>query len=168
MVHLLFRTPAAVAIVGGHVSKGGTSDVAENLAAELGASGKRVVVVDVSTLLSNPSIPVPDDASFVLGSSTQVWLWPRSSEQRIEIYKPREASGPRHWLDALRDRFDAIVLDCPNIETVAGVSEVASMADTTVLAIEAGVRSKRQIEQDQSALQLRGATVVGCILIQRG
>jgi hypothetical protein len=53
------------------------------------------------------------------------------------------------------------------VEETPGITEVAVMADAAILIAEAGRTSKQQIQQDQRALQLRGAKVVGSILVQQ-
>jgi hypothetical protein len=41
------------------------------------------------------------------------------------------------------------------------------MADSAVLAVVAGLTTKRQIRRDQSALRSGGVKLAGCILIER-
>ena len=96
-----------------------------------------------------------------------VWLWPSESVQNIEPFKPREAVRSGNWLDDLRRTFDSVLLDCPPLAASTGAAEVAAMADATILAVEAGRTSKQQIQRDQRVLQLAGARLAGCILIQR-
>jgi hypothetical protein len=171
LIRLLFDGPAAVALVGtshnGEASDEGISVIAERLGAELAVIGKRVVVVPFSRLLRMNPITIPAETDFMPGSAPQVWIWPGTPGPKIEFFKSREASSGGNWLDSLRQNFDSVLLDCPNVEAVAGVSEVAAMADAVVLSAEAGVTLKRQVQHDQRALQLRGARVVGCILIEQ-
>jgi len=169
VIRLLFPAPAAVAIVGasdsGSDPESPAADrIAHGLADELAASGKRVVLVPVKNLLLMNPIGIPDPADFVPGSTPYVWVWPPPESQKIEFFRPagssRETGGVENWLDALRRDFDAVILDCP------GVTEAAAMADAAVLAVHAGRTSAEQLRQCQQALQLRGARVVGCILVQ--
>lgn len=164
LIRLLFHGPAAVAIVGG--SGQGASAIVESLAAELGASGKRVILVPVGKLLRMNPIRIPDEMEFVPGNAPRVWIWPVSAGPKVELFRSRDTSVSGNWLDALRRSFDAVLLDCPRVAGAPGITEVASMADATVLAVEAGHVSNEQIRQDQQALQFRGARVVGCILVQ--
>jgi hypothetical protein len=166
----LFRGPAAVALIGagGDVSSDASvSSVAETLASELAAQGKRVIIVPVGNLLRLNPIPVPDESSFIPGHTAHVWLWPTSTGQKIEFFKPADPPVPGNWLDALRHKFHAVLLDCPHVQQDHGIAEIAAMSDAAVLAVEAGVTPKFQIQQNQRALQLRGVTVAGCILIHR-
>ena len=170
VIRLLFPAPAAVAIVGTSDSEDAANHVARGLAEELAASGKRVVLVPVKNLLLMNPIGIPDPADFVLGTTPHLWLWPpplsQKVSQKIEFFRPAEPSrktgGVENWLDALRRDFDAVILDCP------GVTEVAAMADAALLAVHAGHTSTEQLRHAQQALQLRGARVVGCILVQPG
>jgi hypothetical protein len=170
LVHLLFHARSAVALVPGGAWSGseeGVSRIAETLAVNLAATGKRVVVVSVRNLLALREITVPEESQFTPGNSSQVWRWPSLAAQKIDVSKPRESSGQCNWLDMLRHKFDAVLLDCPSLASFPGVSDIAAMGDTAVLAVEAGRATKAQIEQDQRALRASGARMVGCILIQR-
>ena len=171
VIRLLFAAPAAVAIVGASDSEEGAYRIARGLAEELAVSGKRVVVVPVKNLLRMNPINIPDPADFVPAGTPHVWLWPAPVSQKIEFFRPaevpRETGAAGNWLDALRRHFDAVVLDCPSVEGAPGVTEVAAMADAAVLAVRAGRTSTEQLRHSQQALQLRGARVVGCILIQQ-
>jgi Mrp family chromosome partitioning ATPase len=125
------------------------------------------VIVPVHRLLRMNPITPPDETAFAPGNVPQVWLWPAPVGQKIEFFKPRESDDRGSWLDSLRRTFDSVLLDCPHVDGAPGVTEVGAMADAAVLAVEAGVTSKQQIQQNQRALQLRGAKVAGSILIQR-
>jgi hypothetical protein len=171
LIHLLFHAPSAVAIIGSNPGADGSgkgiSGIAADVAAELGSAGKRVVVVPVATLLRMNPITVPDETSFTRGNAPHVWIWPESAGLRIEFFKPEADSGRGNWLQSLRRHFDSVILDCPRVSGTPGVTEVAAMADAAVIAVEAGRTSKQQIREEQAALQIRGARVVGCILIER-
>jgi Mrp family chromosome partitioning ATPase len=67
----------------------------------------------------------------------------------------------------LRRDFDAVLLECPPVETAPAAAAIAAMADATVLVIEACRTTKQQIQRDQQALQLRGVKLAGCILMRR-
>jgi hypothetical protein len=169
LIQRLFQGPAAVAIVGGDngASPESVSPIAERLAAELAACGKQVVIVPVHRLLRMNMSAMVDDRAFGPGTVPQVWVWPEPVSRQIEFFKSRASDDRGNWLDTLRRHFDSILLDCPHAEGAPGVTEVGAMADAVVLAVEAGRTSKEQIQQQQRALQFRGAKVAGSILIQR-
>jgi len=168
LIQHLFHGPTAVAIVGGNfgASTENVSAIVESLAAELGVFGKRVVIVPVNKLLRMNPITAPNETAFAPTHAPRVWLWPSPASQKIEFFKSRESDDRSNWLDSLRRNFDCVLLDCPHIDEAPGVTEVGAMADAAVLVVETGLTSKHQIQQDQRALQLRGARVAGSILIQ--
>jgi hypothetical protein len=154
----LFREPAAIALIGTGLET--ESPLAEALAAELAASAKRVVIVPVALLLKMNPIVVPEEADFAPTSTPNVWTWPAPAFRKLEFFKTPEAStGPAGWLESLLRRFQVVLLDCP------GVNEVAAMADAAVLVVEAGRTTKHQLLLDQQFLRLRGAKLLGSILI---
>jgi hypothetical protein len=165
LIRRLFQGQTVVAIVSSGSSEGSPL-ICERIAKELAASGKFVVVVPVNTLLGmNPVLP--DETAFMAGNTPHVWLWPSTEGGPIEFFKFQESGGPEHWLDALRQNFDSVLLDCPAAETMPSVTAVAAMADAAVLVVEAGRTAKHEIQRDQRALQVQGVYVAGSILIRR-
>jgi Mrp family chromosome partitioning ATPase len=97
-----------------------------------------------------------------------VSLWPSTFGTPVELFQstaPAPSDG--NWLGSLRREFDAVLLDCPSVDTAPATATIAAMADATVLVVEAGRTSKQQIQRDQQALQLRGVDLAGCILMRR-
>jgi len=166
LIRTLFAGPAAVAIIGCGVP-GGASPIAERLAAELGASGKRVALVAVRKVLETNPAGAPDEADMTPGNSPSVWLWPAPGAAKIEFFRPSNEGRAGKWLHALRQSFDAVVLDCPEVSEEPNVTEVAAMADAVVLAVEAGLTTKEQLHRDHQTLQKRGARIAGSILAKR-
>lgn len=164
LLRRLFNRPSAVAITASGADTVQLG-VCEGIASELAASGKQVVVVPVDRLLLMNPIRVIDDISLLPGVSPNVWVWP-SIAQQLEVFGPRTLSGGENWLERLRRNFHTVILDCPPLESMPGVSEISAMVDATVLVVEAGRTTRQQIRKDQLALQLRGATLAGCILVR--
>ena len=164
LIRRLFHSPSVVAIVGSGIGLGAVN-VCDEIAAELAASGKRVVVVPVDKLLRMNRLPVPDETAFISGSAPNIWLWPVSGGQKIEFFKSRELAGADNWLDSLRRNFDSVLLNCPAVQATSGVTGVAAMADAAVLVVEAGRSPRQEIQFDQRALQLGGVKLAGCVLI---
>lgn len=165
LLRRLFNSPSAVAIVGSGIGSK-CADVCYEIASELGAAGKRVVVVQVDRLLRMDPLTVLDETALVPGGAPNIWLWPAAAGHTIEFFKSRSAVGEGNWLDYLRESVDSILLDCPEVRVGSGVTEIAAMADATVLVVEAGRSTGQKILVDQHALQLSGAKLVGCILIE--
>jgi hypothetical protein len=169
LIRQLFHRRAAVAIIGSDLGYGerDASPIVEDLASELSITGKRVLVVVVRRLLRMNPIIVPGEPDLMPGDTPHVWIWPASIGHKIEFSKSRDACHPGNWLDSLRRAFDAVLLDCPCVEAMPGVTEVASMADAALLVVEAGHTLRKQLLENQQALQLRGALIAGCILMRR-
>jgi hypothetical protein len=170
LINRLFHYPTVIAIVGSgsdETSENG-SGIAERFAAELGAStGKRVVVVALNKLLALKTLTPAHQGSYMPGNAPHVWLWPGQEDLKVEFLNSRVDIYQSTWLESLRRHFDCVLLQCPNVGAAPGVTEVAAMADAVIMAVEAGHTSRHQIQQDQRALQLSGARVVGSILLQR-
>ncbi len=166
LIRRLFAIPSVVAI-GGSGSGDSVRRVCDGIAVELAACGKRVVVVPIATSLAVNPMEIPDDSTFVPGRAPNTWIWPPSSGSQIEFLKYRQPEEQESWVGALRREFDAVLLDCPALGTTPGVGDVMAMADAAVLVVEDGRTSKRQLQRDQRALELRGAKLAGCILIKR-
>lgn len=161
----LFQRPTAVAVMCGNSR--GASAVCESVAMELGALGKRVVVVAVDKLLRLNPIPVPDETAFVAGRVPNVWIWPSPFGPPIEFFKSRDPEGAGNWLEVLRRSFDAVLLDCEGVQTLADAAGVAAMADRAVVVVEAGKTQKQQIQRHQDALQLRGVGLAGYVMVRQ-
>jgi hypothetical protein len=162
LIRQLFAESSVVAIVSSGSSQGSPA-ICEGIARELAASGRLVVVVPVNTVLVMNTI-VPDETAFSPGRAPHVWVWPSPGGQHIEFFKSDRADN---WLDALRRNFDAVLLDCPAVDTMPGIPEVAVMADAAVLLVQAGRTPKTEVQHAQRTLQLRGVHVAGSILIRR-
>jgi hypothetical protein len=165
LLDLLFQGPSALALIG--MREGGAAAVCVEMAAELGASGKRVLIVAVEYLLRMDQVVAPDQGSFALTESPNVWRWPASGTKGLEFFKPRPVDPPANWIGALRRTFDAILLDCPSLEQGPVVAELAAMAGKAVMVVEAGQTGRQQIKNTQQILQLRGVPLSGSILISR-
>ncbi|MGA2114617.1 MAG: hypothetical protein ABSH56_07690 [Bryobacteraceae bacterium] len=165
LIRQLFRGPSVVALV---ESGTGTrsAEACRGIAAELAASGNRVVIVQVRALLAMSEIP--EVAAYQPGRVANVSLWPSTVGAPIEFFQS-PASVPSHgdWVGFLRRDFDSVLLDCPCVETAPSAGAIAAQADAAVLVVEAGKTSRRQIQGDQEALRLRGVKLAGCILMRK-
>jgi hypothetical protein len=167
LIHRHFPTRAAVAIVAVGTGQD-AGDVCENIAAELAASGNRVVVASVNSLLHMNPAPTPEESGCTPARTPNVWLWPPAAGGQLEFLKPRTPVDPAGtWLDSLRLTFDSVLLDCPATETAPAAAQLAAMADAAMLVVEAGRTTRQQIQHDQRALQLSGVKLAGCILLRR-
>jgi Mrp family chromosome partitioning ATPase len=165
LIRHLFQGRSVVAVVdGGSGSRG--PEASRGIAAELAASGNRVVIVQVASLLRMDQFP--DDTACLPGRVPNVFLWPGTAGAPVEFFQslaPEPSAG--NWLGALRRNFDSVLLDCSPVETAPAAAAIAAMADAAVLVVEACRTTKQQIQRDQQALQLRGVKLAGCILMRR-
>ena len=138
-------------------------EACRGIAAELAASGKRVVIVQVASLLRMSQFP--DAAACLSGRAPNVFLWPGNAS--VEFFQSPVEPSADSWLGGLRRDFDAVLLECPPFETAPAAASIAAMADAAVLLVEAGQTSKQSIQRDQQSLQLRGVKLAGCILMRR-
>jgi hypothetical protein len=165
LIRRLFQSHSVVAVVDSARGSRGP-EACRGIAAELSASGKRVVIVQVDALLQTSQFP--DATACRPGHVPNVSLWPSTFGTPVELFQstaPAPSDG--NWLGSLRREFDAVLLDCPSVDTAPATATIAAMADATVLVVEAGRTSKQQIQRDQQALQLRGVDLAGCILMRR-
>jgi hypothetical protein len=165
LIRSLFQGRSVVAVVdSGSGSR--APEACRGIAAELAASGNRVVIVQVASLLRMNQLP--EATACLPGRAPNVSLWPGTAGAPVEFFQsPTLAPSDGNWLGSLRRNFDAVLLDCPPLETAPATAAIAAMADAAVLVIEACRTTKQQIQRDQQALQLRGVKLAGCILMRR-
>lgn len=165
LIHRVFRSHSVLAVIGaGAASR--SAEACSGIAAELAASAKRVVVVQVDALL-RASTP-PAASACRPGGAPNVWLWPSASAASVEFFQsPQQPSLESDWLAVLRRDFDAVLLACPSLETAPAVADIAALADAAVLVVESGQTARQQIQRDQRTLELTGAKLTGLILMQR-
>jgi Mrp family chromosome partitioning ATPase len=72
----------------------------------------------------------------------------------------------RRTLDALRTRFDRIIIDMPPVAPLADVSIALGMADGLLMIVRAGVTPKPAIERALSGLDT--GKVLGLVLNDAG
>jgi capsular exopolysaccharide synthesis family protein len=164
-------------------SKGdGKSLTAANLALAMSQeSHQRVLLVDAD--FRRPSIgrlfglsESPGLADVLLGAADLDDALKNLSEHRLTVLPagtvpthPAELLGStamRRVLDALRGRFDRILIDMPPLAPVADVHVVAPMADGLLMIVRAGVTGKPDIERALTGLD--PAKVLGLVLNDAG
>jgi Mrp family chromosome partitioning ATPase len=165
LIRRLCPSRSVVAIVAGHSGSRGPA-ACRGIAAELAASGRRVVIVQVDALLRTS--PLPDASACAPGRVPNVFLWPAASAAPVEFFPSSPPAAPSgDWLGSLRRAFDAVLLDCPSPETTPAAAEIAALADSAVLVVEAGRTTRRQIQISRQALDSRGVKLVGSILMRQ-
>ena len=124
-----------------------------------------MVLVSGNSLLQANPLALSNETAKLPGAGENVWLWPSPVGHSIEIFKARTPLAGKNWLDSLRQNFDAVLLDCPPLETMPRGAAIAAMAEAAVLVVDGIRTSKQQMLLDQRLLQLNGVELTGCILI---
>ena len=165
LIHRLFHDNAAAALIGPDADSR-TSEVCWGLAKELAADGHRVVIVDVERTLRADALPPVTACS--PGGAANISFWPAIAEDALEpSHFDSSSLADSDWISSLRHAFDAVLLNCPSLETEPEAAEIAARADAAVLVVQAGQTKKKQILQEERALERRGAKLAGCILMRR-
>jgi capsular exopolysaccharide synthesis family protein len=76
------------------------------------------------------------------------------------------SQGMRRVLEALRSRFDRILIDMPPVAPLADVAIASTMADGVLMIVRAGVTPKPAIERALAGVE--GAKVLGLVLNDAG
>lgn len=145
----------------GETSRG----VAFGLAYSAEIRRRRIALIDGTSLLSGRSlsemVPIEDPSC---AEPSGVWTWPagRGSTFRAEIVSPLTLTDS---LTALRAKYDYVIIDCPSADSAGLAASLAASADKTVLVVRAGGARRGEILNARSMLSLRGAPLVGCVLL---
>lgn len=160
--------PRRVLLVTSPAKGDGKTITAANLALTMAQEfNRRIVLVDadlrepaVHTLLGLPRSPglsdvlsgsLPLDEALVELPQFNLTVLPAGAADE----KPAEQLGStamRHALDALRTRFDRVLVDVPPILPLADVSVLAPQVDGVLLVVRAGATTKPDIERALSVV----------------
>jgi hypothetical protein len=165
LIRRVLRDRSVLAVIGAG-SGSRSSEACRGIAAELGGSGKRVVIARIHGLLLAGRPPAA--SASVPGRAPNVWIWPSPADAGVEFFPspdaPEEGSD---WLGSLRRAFDAVLLDCPPPGVAPDAIEIAAMAEAAILVAEAGRTTRQQVRWDHRALELAGIRLAGCVLMER-
>jgi succinoglycan biosynthesis transport protein ExoP len=112
-----------------------------NLLAESTDLPKAIHGTQVKNLDVMPSGPIPPNPSELLGSHRM-----------------------RKLLDALRRRYDRIIIDCPPVITVTDASILATSADGVVVVVKAGKTTRQILRRTKKKLEEVRARIFGVVL----
>jgi protein-tyrosine kinase len=160
----------------------GKSLTAANLALTMAQDPQqRVLLLDAD--LRRPSIhrlfgisETPGLSDILMGGATLDESLVTVPDQRLTVLpsglipsQPAEllgSTGMRRLLDALRARFDRILIDMPPVAPLADVAIASTMADGVLMIVRAGVTPKPAIERALSGIE--GGKVLGLVLNDAG
>jgi capsular exopolysaccharide synthesis family protein len=162
----------------------GKTRTAANLAAVLGASGTRVLLLDADMrrpsqhLLFHRSMEVglsellltvattgapPEQSGALKTGFANLSLLSAGAvpPNPSELLASRAAAHTLRWLE---HSYDMVVIDTPPIDAVTDALPIAAEASATIVVIEVGVTSARQLRRAIERLKASGANVVGAVL----
>ncbi len=162
LIDKLFQHHSVVAVVSA-IAGQSVTPICREIASELSARDRRVVVVSIHALLSsNLTVPLAR-SSFIPAGIRNVWMWP-ALDASLTVEESGTGSD-ENWLDSLRGKFNSIVLDCPSPDAAPASAAIAALADAAVLAVEAGRTDRQQVHLSQRMLELCAVKMAGCILV---
>jgi capsular exopolysaccharide synthesis family protein len=160
------NSPVQVLVVTSSVADEGKTTTACNLASALVAAGKKVLIVeaDVRRPTLNEYFKVADiDAALKPVGLEGLMLLPGGQLPP----NPSELVGGEamvQLLEALRDRFDVIIINTPPLVPVTDAAVLSAHADGVLVVVRAGKTTRHQLALAMSSLQAVGARVLGTVL----
>jgi hypothetical protein len=149
----------------------GASETSRGVALGLSYSAeirrRRIALVDGVSLLAGRSLseltPMEDPSR---GEPSGIFAWPAREglTSNLEVVSALTLADS---LTALRAKYDYVILNCPSADSAGLAASLAASADKTVLVVRAGGARRREILNARSMLSLRGAPLVGCVLLDQ-
>lgn len=156
----------------------GKSTTVANLAVAMAQAGQRVLLVDCD--LRRPRIHVFFDLANEVGF-TSVLLGSVSLASAVQEVGPRMrvlTAGPRptnpsellssgraaELLSAASAQADFVLIDCPPVLPVTDAAALSAQVDGTLLVVNAGVTSAKELNQALETLQRVDAPILGAVL----
>jgi capsular exopolysaccharide synthesis family protein len=158
----------------------GKTTTISNLAIALARAGMRVVVVDCD--LRRPRLhgffSLPNEQGFtsvLLGEAILAQaITPVPGEGNVMLVtsgprppNPSELLSSRRTLDvfnALKSEADLVIIDCPPVLPVTDAALLSSRVDATLMVVNAGVSTKRQLHSAVETLRRVNAAIIGTVL----
>ncbi len=158
----------------------GKSDIAFQLAREIGQIGKKVIIVDAdirkSAFASRYRIghPVKGLSHYLCGAMDMDSICYQTNFENVDIiFAGSTVPNPSELLEepafeemiaTLRGKYDYILVDTPPISGMTDAAVVAKWCDGAVLVIEAGRVSYRLAQKAQKQITQTGCKILGAVL----
>lgn len=158
----------------------GKSDIAFQLAKEIGNIGKRVVLVDAdirkSTFASRYRIgrPVKGLSHYLCGTLDAEGICYQTNYDNVDIiFAGSMVPNPSELLEEpaleslirnLREQYDYILIDTPPVADMADAAIVAKWCDGAIMVIEDGRVSYRIAQKAKKKLAQTGCKMLGAVL----
>lgn len=158
----------------------GKSDIAFSLAREMGAAGKKVLLLDTdmrkSVYISRFQVQetVTGLSEFLSGQRDSNDLIYSTNYGNLDIiFAGKSAPNPsallsdetfEKLLQKLREYYDYIFIDTPPIENVIDAAVVAEKCDGAILVVEGGYVSHKIAKKAINQIKMTGCKVIGGVL----
>lgn len=158
----------------------GKSDIAMQLAQEIGKAGKRVLLIDADLRKSAYIVrykvkrSVKGLSEFLSGQASESEIKYTTNFQNVDIiFSGPSAPNPSELLEdpafgelmkRVRTEYDFVLLDTPPIMTVIDAAVIAKESDGAVLVIESGRVSYKAAQKALDQLRKSDCKVLGAVL----
>ena len=158
----------------------GKSDVAYQLAVEIGKMGKKALLMDAdirkSSYLKRYSVKqkVKGLSEFLSGQAKQDEIIYSTNMKGVDIifagpYAPNpsellEQEVFANLLHEGRERYDYVLVDTPPVISMSDASIVAKQCDGAILVIESEVVSRKVAVKAKEQLEMSGCKILGAVL----
>lgn len=165
----------------------GKSSVARNLAKIFADKYKKVLLVDCD--LRNPSLNKQFHVSNAMGltnllarfkedmkieEAQEIQFLDTGTENTlfflsagIRVPDPTEVLSSRrfaHFIEAAKEEFDVVILDCPPVFAVADAIPLSNAADGTLFVLSSKDTNKADAKEAIGDLQRNGANIIGIVM----
>lgn len=158
----------------------GKSDIAFQLAREIGNMGRKVLLLDAdirkSTYLSRYQVKknVRGLSQYLSGQTDEEDIRYRTNFENVDmIFAGALAPNPSELLEdeafpdliaGLRKEYDYILIDTPPIGSLIDAAIIAKSCDGSILVIESELVSYRMAQKAKDQLEMSGCHVIGAVL----
>lgn len=159
----------------------GKSDIAFQLAREIGNMGKRVLFLDAdirkSMLVSRYQVKqkgITGLSHYLCGQADPEYLCYESNFPNLDIiFAGRSVPNPSELLEdeamgnliqSLRSRYDFIILDVPPVLSVSDALITAKWCDGVILVVESKKVSYKALQRVKKQIEQTGCKILGAVL----